>query len=76
MSERRMVPASEYDALIDAIRVLVSEYTLDTPEQAVDLIDQELGHGAAAFLRRILIDGDTSWELFAVAAASGRQQKP
>ncbi len=58
------VPASEYDALIDVVHALVSEYTMDRPVEAVELIDRELGRAAAEHARRILIDGDYARHLW------------
>lgn len=58
------VAASEYDALIDLVHTIVSEYTLDCPIEAVCLIDREHGRDEAEWLRRILIDGHRAGDLF------------
>jgi hypothetical protein len=58
------VSASEYDALIDLVHTLVSEYTMDCPIEAVDLVDREHGRTEAEWLRRILIDGARAEDLF------------
>lgn len=59
-----LLPASEYDALIDLVHTLVSEYTMDNPIEAVELVDREHGRTEAEWLRRIVIDGARARELF------------
>lgn len=59
-----MVPASEYDALIDIFRALAEELTMGCPVEAVEFVEDEFGHDIGEWTRRILIDHETARELF------------
>lgn len=60
-----VIPASEYDALVDVLHALVAEYTMEAPIEAVEHVRVELGRDAAEMVRRILIDGAYARDLFA-----------
>lgn len=67
MATQLMVPASEYDALIDLLKTcleLDGYYTAYDLSGMAERVGAELGQDGEAFFTRVVIDGDRARELF------------